>query len=183
VLRSLKQAYYTPKNLGHAGLDSPRYCHFTSPIRRYPDIAAHRALLQGLGIDSAAAPPHELEDAAVLASQTERDGMKIERSADDVCLAFLLERKLAEGHDATFEGEVIGLIEKGAFVRFGEEGFEGMLPSRRLRGWWTLNELGTWLEHEESGRRLGLGDSVEVAVDRVETARGRVDLSPADAYS
>jgi ribonuclease R len=183
VLRSLKQAYYTPKNLGHAGLDSPRYCHFTSPIRRYPDIAAHRALLQGLGIDSAAAPPHELEDAAVLASQTERDGMKIERSADDVCLAFLLERKLAEGHDATFEGEVIGLIEKGAFVRFGEEGFEGMLPSRRLRGWWTLNELGTWLEHEESGRRLRLGDSVEVAVDRVETARGRVDLSPADAYS
>ena len=55
-------------------------------------------------------------------------------------------------------------------MRFGDEGFEGLLPSRRLRGWWTLNELGTALEHEGSGRRLRLGDPVEVSVDRVETA-------------
>jgi ribonuclease R len=183
VLRSLKQAYYSPKNLGHAGLGSARYCHFTSPIRRYPDVVAHRALLQSLGIDQTALRPHELEEAAVHSSGKEREAMKIERSADDVCLAFLLERRLAENHDAAFEGEVVGLIEKGAFVRFGEEGFEGLLPSRRLRGWWTLNELGTALEHEESGRRLRFGDRVEVTVDRVEPARGRVDLSPADAYS
>jgi ribonuclease R len=183
VLRALKQAYYSPKNLGHAGLGSARYCHFTSPIRRYPDVVAHRALLQGLGIDNAALPPHELEEAAVNSSAREREAMKIERSADDVCLAFLLERHRAEEPDATFEGEVVGLIAKGAFVRFGDEGFEGLLPSRRLRGWWTLNELGTALEHEGSGRRLRLGDPVEVSVDRVETARGRVDLSPADAYS
>ncbi|MEA2363860.1 MAG: ribonuclease [Thermoleophilaceae bacterium] len=186
VLRALKQAYYSPKNLGHAGLASPRYCHFTSPIRRYPDVVAHRALLQGLGIDHAASPAHELDEASVNASATERDAMKIERTADDVCLAFLLERRLAEADPAAppaFDGEVVGLIEKGAFVRFGEEGFEGLLPSRRLRGWWTRNELGTALEHEGSGRRLRLGDPVEVVVDRVETARGRVDLSPADAYS
>jgi exoribonuclease R len=74
------------------------------------------------------------------------------------------------------------MIEKGAFVRFGDEGFEGMLPVRRLRGWWTLNEVGTALE-AGSGQRLRLGDSVDVTVDRVETARGRVDLSPAGAYS
>ena len=183
VLRTLKQAYYSPKNLGHAGLNSARYCHFTSPIRRYPDVVAHRALLQGLGIDHTATPPHELDDVGVDSSATERDAMKIERTADDVCLAFLLERRRAEDRDGTFEGEVVGLIEKGAFVRFGDEGFEGLLPSRRLHGWWTLNELGTALEHEGSGRRLRLGDPVEVAVDRVETARGRVDLSPADAYS
>jgi ribonuclease R len=183
VLRSLKQAYYSPKNLGHAGLGSARYCHFTSPIRRYPDVVVHRALLQSLGIDNAALRPHELDDAAVESSAKEREAMKIERSADDVCLAFLLERRLAEEPDAAFEGEVTGLIEKGAFVRFGEEGFEGLLPSGRLRGWWTLNELGTALEHEESGRRLRMGDAVEVTVDRVESARGRVDLSPADAYS
>jgi ribonuclease R len=186
VLRSLKQAYYSPKNLGHAGLASPRYTHFTSPIRRYPDVVAHRALLQGLGIDSSAAPPHELDELGVGSSASEREAMKIERSADDVCLAFLLERRLAEGDPGAppaFEGEVVGVIEKGAFVRFGDEGFEGMLPSRRLRGWWTLNELRTALEHEGSGRRLRLGDPVEVVVDRVETARGRVDLSPADAYS
>jgi ribonuclease R len=186
VLRSLKQAYYTPKNLGHAGLASPRYTHFTSPIRRYPDVVAHRALLQGLGIDHVATPPHELDEVGVASSAAERAAMKIERSADDVCLAFLLERRLAEADPSVppvFEGEVVGLIEKGAFVRFGDEGFEGMLPSRRLRGWWTLNELGTALEHEGSGRRLRIGDRVEVVVDRVETARGRVDLSPADAYS
>jgi ribonuclease R len=183
VLRSLKQAYYSPKNLGHAGLGSARYCHFTSPIRRYPDVVAHRALLQSLGIDQTALRPHELDEAAVHSSAKEREAMKIERSADDVCLAFLLERRLVEDHDAAFEGEVVGLIEKGAFVRFGEEGFEGLLPSRRLRGWWTLNELRTALEHEGSGRRLRLGDPVQVTVDRVETARGRVDLSPVDAYS
>jgi ribonuclease R len=186
VLRALKQAYYLPKNLGHAGLGSPRYCHFTSPIRRYPDVVAHRALLQGLGIDHTAAPAHELPDAGMASSATEREAMQVERAADDICLAFLLERRLAEAEPVAppaFEGEVVGVIEKGAFVRFGDDGFEGMLPSRRLRGWWTLNELGTALEEEDSGRRLRLGDPVDVVVDRVETARGRVDLSPAAAYS
>ncbi len=90
-----------------------------------------------------------------------------------------LERRLAEEHDAQFEGEVVGLIEKGAFVRFGEEGFEGFLPVRRLPGWWQLNEEGTALVAEASGRRLRFGDPLEVVVERVEPPRGRVDLSPA----
>jgi ribonuclease R len=186
VLRSLKQAYYSPRNLGHAGLASARYCHFTSPIRRYPDVVAHRALLQGLGIDHAAHRPHELEEAGVVASAAEREAMKIERDADDVCLAFLLERLLSEADPAeptTFAGEVVGLIEAGAFVRFGEEGFEGFLPVRRLRGWWHLNEQGTALIAEGSGRSVRLGDPVEVTVDRVDPPRGRVDLAPAGAYS
>ncbi|HEX2233930.1 MAG TPA: hypothetical protein VHG69_11280, partial [Thermoleophilaceae bacterium] len=59
----------------------------------------------------------------------------------------------------------------------------GFLPSRRLRDWWTLNELGTMLVAESSGRRLRLGDPVDVVVDRVEAPRGRVDLSPAGSYS
>jgi ribonuclease R len=186
VLRSLKQAFYTPRNLGHAGLASPRYCHFTSPIRRYPDVVAHRALLQGLGLDNAATPAYELDEAGVLSSGSERAAMKIERGADDVCLAFLLARRLAEAGPAespSFQGEVVGLVEKGAFVRFGEEGFDGFLPSRSLRQWWTLNELGTALVAEGSGSRLRLGDPIDVTVERVDTARGRVDLAPAGSYS
>jgi ribonuclease R len=186
VLRSLKQAFYSPNNLGHAGLGSPRYCHFTSPIRRYPDIVAHRALLQGLGIDGVAAPAHDLDDAGVLASAAERAAMQVERAADDVCLAFLLERRLADSDPAeppAFDGEVVGLVERGAFVRFGDEGFEGFLSARRLRDWWVLNEVGTALVAEDSGRELRLGDSVSVVVDRVEAPRGRVDLSPAGSYS
>jgi ribonuclease R len=174
ILRSLKQAFYSPRNVGHAGLGSARYCHFTSPIRRYPDIVAHRALLQGLGIDDAAAPAHELDEVGVVSSAAEREAMQIERDADDVCLASLLERNRS---DRSYEGEVVGLIEKGAFIRFGDEGFEGFLPVRRLRGWWVLNELGTALIAEESGRRLRLGDPIDVTVDRIDAPRGRVDLS------
>jgi ribonuclease R len=186
VLRSLKQAFYSPRNLGHAGLGSPRYCHFTSPIRRYPDVVAHRALLQGLGIDHTAAPGHELDEVGMQSSASEREAVQIERAADDVCMAFLLARRLADSDPAAppaFAGEVVGLIEKGVFVRFGDERFEGFLPSRRMRDWWTLNELGTALVAEASGRHLRLGDPVEVEVDQVEPARGRVDLSPAGAYS
>jgi ribonuclease R len=186
VLRTLKQAYYSSKNLGHAGLGSARYCHFTSPIRRYPDVVAHRALLQGLGLDHAAAPVHELDDAGVLSSAAERTAVQIERAADDICLAFLLERHLAHFDPVAtpvFSGEVVGLIAKGAFVRFGDEGFEGLLPARRLQGWWELNELNTALVADGSGRELRLGDGVDVSVERIETARGRVDLAPARSYS
>jgi len=182
VLRSLKQAYYSPRNVGHAGLASPRYCHFTSPIRRYPDLVAHRALLGGLGLDHTAPRAGELEQAGIEASSREREAMKIERDADDVCLAFLLERRLSEaggGEPPEHEGEIVGLIAKGAFVRFGEEGFEGFLPARRLRDWYTLNEQGTALIGEGSGRALRIGDPIAVAVERVDAARGRVDLTPA----
>ena len=181
VLRSLKQAYYSPRNLGHAGLHSPRYCHFTSPIRRYPDLVAHRALLASLGSDDAAPRASDLDEAGENSSAREREAMKIERDADDVCLAFLLERRLFEqGWEARFEGEVVSLVGGGAFVRFGDEGFEGFLPVRLLRGdWWQLNEHGTMLVGERSGTTLKLGDPVAVQVRSVEAPRGRVDLVPA----
>jgi ribonuclease R len=183
VLRSLKQASYSPRNLGHAGLASPRYCHFTSPIRRYPDLVAHRALLTGLGIDDAAPRADELEDAAVHSSAAEREAMLVERDADDICLAFLLERRLAElGWETRWEGEVVSLISSGVFVSFGEEAFEGFLPLRKMRGdWWELNELETMIVGSDSGSVIRLGDPIVVEVERVDTLRGRVDLLPAPA--
>jgi ribonuclease R len=178
VLRSLKQAYYSPRNVGHAGLASPRYCHFTSPIRRYPDLVAHRALLASLGLDDAGPRADWLPETGEHGSAAERDAMRIERDADDVCLCFLLERRLREdGRETEFDGEVVGVISQGAFVRFGDEGFEGFLPVRRMRGdWYHLNDEETALVGEDSGRAFRFGDPLRVTVGRVEPPRGRADL-------
>jgi ribonuclease R len=185
VLRSLKQAVYSPRNIGHAGLASPAYCHFTSPIRRYPDLCVHGALLAAIGDQDGPPPAHELDEIAAHCSGTERAAMELERDADDICLAFLLERELTEhGWDQRFEGEVGGVIGAGAFVSFGSTDggarFEGFLPSRTLGGdYYDVNEEATALIGRRTGRRLRLGDPVSVVVRSVEPPRGRVDLEPA----
>jgi ribonuclease R len=182
VLRSLKQAYYSPKNVGHAGLSSSAYCHFTSPIRRYPDLVCHRALLSAVGGGEEAPDASGLTTAGEWASARERDAMAIERTADSVARCHLLERELFEtGFSLEFDGEVTGVIGAGAFVAFGG-GFEGLLPVRRLRGdWWELNEQGTILEGTRTGEAIRIGDPVRVRVERVDAPRGRVDLLPVDS--
>ena len=120
VLRSLKQAYYSPKNLGHAGLHSSAYCHFTSPIRRYPDIVCHRALLSAVGGGEREPRAGELVDLGVWTSERERNATTIERDADDVASCFALQSLLYEtGPDQEFAGEITGLISAGAFIAFG----------------------------------------------------------------
>jgi ribonuclease R len=180
VLRSLKQAKYSPENKGHAGLHSSAYAHFTSPIRRYPDLVCHRALLSAVGGGEEVPRGNTLDEAAEWTSGRERDAMQIERAADDVARAFLLERELFEGRlPRDFDGEVVGLVGAGAFVVFGD-GFEGFLPARKLRGdWWELNEVGTILIGEESGSTIRIGDAVRVVVRKIEAPRGRVELDVA----
>jgi ribonuclease R len=177
VLRALKQARYDPHNLGHAGLASPAYCHFTSPIRRYPDLVVHRALLRELGLADDPGPA-DLVELAVHTSEREREAAQIEYLADEICLAWLLERRLYEaGWEERFEGEIIGLIGSGLFVRFGEV-FEGFLPARRLHGeFFELNRLGTALAGRTTGRTYRLGDPIEVRVESIARNEGKVDLS------
>jgi ribonuclease R len=183
VLRSLQQASYSDRNTGHAGLGSPAYCHFTSPIRRYPDLVVHRALLAAVGEGETAPRAAETREAARDCSERERDSMRIEREGDDICAAYLLDRELGErGVQTEFEGEVSGVIGAGAFARFrGELGdvYEGMLPARRLGAErFELDETETALVGQRSGRKLRLGEAVAVRVTRVDAPRGRVDLEP-----
>lgn len=161
VLRSLQQAYYSPRNIGHAGLHSACYCHFTSPIRRYSDLVCHRALVSTLGGDVPAPRGGELGELGEWTSEREREAMRIERGGDDIARCYALEQALYEGGwEQTFVGEVTGLISAGAFVAFGGAGaggdgddvsgvdeglrvgaadglkgplYEGMLPVRRMR--------------------------------------------------
>jgi ribonuclease R len=178
VLRALKQARYDPENLGHSGLASPAYCHFTSPIRRYPDLVVHRALLRELGLGDDEVP-EELDGEAEHSSFRERAAAEIEYRADDICLAWLLEDVLFErGWEEPFQGEITGMIGSGLFVRFGDV-FEGMVPARRLPGdFYEINELETALVGRRGGRTYRLGDAVDVVVQENRKTEGKVELAP-----
>src|SRR5207245_384290 len=166
---------YAAENLGHSGLASPAYCHFTSPIRRYPDLVVHRALLAHIGAaETVVLDPPELDQVADHSSLRERVAARIEHRGDDVCLAFLLEDVLYErGWQEPFGGEVVGVIEGGLFVRFGEV-FEGLLPARRLgRERFEIDRLAVAMVGLSSGRRVRLGDAIGVVVRSIDRARGR----------
>jgi ribonuclease R len=176
VLRALKQARYDPKNLGHSGLASPAYCHFTSPIRRYPDLVCHRALLRELGVADEP-QPDDLPELADHASAKERVIAQLEHRADDICLAWLLEDVLHDrGWETTFQGEITGVIGSGLFARFGEV-FEGYLPVRKLPGYFELDALGTALVARRGGRRYRIGDRLEVRVTDIDRPAGKIEIA------
>jgi ribonuclease R len=177
VLRALKQARYHPQNLGHSGLASTAYCHFTSPIRRYPDLVVHRALLREIGATDEPLP-EDIAASAEHCSAKEREAGEVEYRADDIVAAWLLEDVLFErGWEEPFSGEITGMIGSGLFIRFGDV-FEGYLPARRLPGdYYEIDAIETRLVGRRGGRTFRLGDPIEVRVQEIRKNEGKVELS------
>ena len=167
-----KLARYDPVNSGHAALASPAYVHFTSPIRRYPDIVVHRAACALAGLGEEAPKARDLPEIALRCSQREREAADAERRADAICLAFLLKersaRRLAPAVRGRRDRPDLGA---GLFVRFGDI-FEGFLPARRLdaRERFDSDEHGVALVGRSSGRRIRLGDELVVRRHRRRSA-------------
>jgi ribonuclease R len=130
-------------------------------------------------------PPAELGELAEHTSAREREAAEIEYLADDICLAWLLERELFErGWEEPWPGEITGVIPSGLFVRFRDvfvrfrDVFEGYLPARRLPGdYFELNTLGTAMAGRRGGGVFRLGDPIAVVVEEIRRAEGKVEVS------
>jgi ribonuclease R len=179
VLRSQAQAEYAPENIGHFGLGLVRYCHFTSPIRRYSDVLVHRALIRGLKLGAGG-----LEDAhrdfrrmGEHLSATERRAAEAERDAVDRLTA----AHLAERVGATFAGKVRGVTRAGLFVALDETGADGLLPMSRLGPErYVCDERRHRLKGQRSGREFRLGDRVRVILSQADPVSGGILFALAD---
>lgn len=182
VLRSLQRAVYRPDATSHSGLASAAYLHFTSPIRRYPDLVVHRALVYALGLGESAPDAVMLPEVSRDSSERERAATDLERRADRMCLAYLLadEMRGDEQWDRPRDGEVTGIGQSGLFISFGEA-YDGFMPFRRMPDdHWVPEPDGVQAIGNETGKRIRLGDSVQVRVHDIEPLQGRVTLEPAD---
>lgn len=193
MLRSLQRARYSVRNEGHFGLASPVYTHFTSPIRRYPDLLVHR-ILRGLLQDSAAwgdstvavrqpeppkGPPRpigraELDLMAVEASERERAADAAENEIEEWRKAVFIAERVGE----EFAGMIIQIREFGLFVELDDFFIEGLVPLRNLTDdFYRYDERTHTLTGKNGGKKFKLGERVKVRVERVDADRHQIDLS------
>ena len=173
MLRSLKKACYSDTPDGHYGLAAQDYCHFTSPIRRYPDLTAHRMLKRMLSGDAGlAAQKKRMHELALQCSQTEQEAAAVERDADD-----LMRARFMQGHEGeSFEGVVSGVNAWGYYVALPNT-VEGLVHVREMQGYYEFDEERQLLRSEDGRRIIRLGDPVRVRLLSVDVMAGEVNFT------
>jgi len=173
ALRSMMQAIYSPRNKGHFGLAAECYTHFTSPIRRYPDLIVHRLLKRQLGFESGrgpAVPGSDLSLAAAHCSERERTATEAEREMEDLYRVRLMATRLGEN----FSGIISGVTAFGLFVELDEVFVEGLVPIESLDDDYVFEEKEYTLRGRDTGRRYRLGDPVMILVESVNLELRRI---------
>ena len=180
IVRAMPQAIYQPVNIGHFGLALTHYAHFTSPIRRYPDLVVHRALKAQLGTHPETAVRYAPAQLAALGESTSR----LEKRADEAdryVATFLKCTYLRERIGQVFRGLITTVVEFGCFVQILDVAVDGLLHIESLRDdEYVLADHGHAWRGRRSGRQLGTGAHVRVLVTAVNPIEGLVDLELAD---
>jgi ribonuclease R len=177
LLRSLKQAAYSPEEEGHYALASDTYCHFTSPIRRYPDLTVHRLLGRWLRSGRAGSDETELTALGVHCSKTERRAEQAERELIKVKLLEYMSGRLG----AVLEAIVTGVADYGFYAQVENLPVEGLVHVSTLPDdYYSFDEDAHSLIGRRTGRRYRLGDRVRVQVVRVDVQRRQLDFRVAD---
>jgi ribonuclease R len=173
LLRSMKWAKYSPQNVGHFGLASDAYTHFTSPIRRYPDLIVHRLLKEALAKGKADITEEELGKKTEHLSHRERVAMEAEREILDRYRVRFMRDKLGE----VFEGVISGVMAFGFFVELKDIFVEGLVRITSLHDdYYHYQEKRYCLMGEKTHRVFKIGDPVRVKVEHVDTERRQIDL-------
>lgn len=172
TLRSMQKARYCEKNLKHFALVSGCYCHFTSPIRRYPDLFVHRALKAVLSANETATERLKefAAEAAKKTSDTERNADDAERAVDDLYAAAYMADYIGQ----EFDGVISGVTERGFFAEL-KNGIEGFVPLDSLYGYYIF--LPDTFELKGGGKSYALGNNVRVKVTDVDFYTRRITFS------
>lgn len=175
MLRSLRQARYSPECLGHFGLAAKYYSHFTSPIRRYPDLQIHRIIKEDIeGRLSDKRKAHYasiLEDVSSQSSTQERKAEMAEREVDDYYKSVYMSTKIGE----VFEGAISGVTSFGIFVEL-DNGVEGLIRLRELPDMYIYNDISHTLVGERTGNVFRLGQVVQVELINVNVEAREIDF-------